>query len=114
MASSTFNLTRDYSIERGACFSYTLDIDVPTGEYDLSTSSLSGYLYRKWDGKSGPNFTATILVPESGTAMMELSATETSSLSADEYYHEVYVYPSGQCPIRLIQGDAEVWGGGSK
>lgn len=115
MASALFNLTGDYSIERGACFSYTFDINLPTGEYDLTNALVSGFLRRKWDGKVGPNFTATILTPPSGIVNMELTASDTAGLSIDEYQHEVYIYPSGQCPLRLLHSDeVVVWGGGNQ
>jgi hypothetical protein len=44
---------------------------------------------------------------------MALTATQTSSLSLDSYEHEVYIYPpSSGCPVRVLQGDVTVEGGG--
>lgn len=115
MAAGTYNLTGSNAIERGACYSYSIDLATSTGEYTLSGYSVSGYLRRKWDGSFGPDWTATILSTGSGIINLELTAAETSSLSRDSYEQEVFIYPpDGGCPVRIIAGDVEVEGGGFK
>ena len=113
MAAATYNLTGSASIERGACYSYNIDLNFSTGEFDLTNYAVSGFLWRKWDGIAGPTFTATFTGPTSGQVNLALSETQTASLSLDEYTQEVYVYPPNSgCPIRIIEGDVMTIGGG--
>ena len=113
MAAGTYNLTGSYAIERGACYSYSMDLSTSTGEYTLSGYSVSGFLRRKWDGAVGPYWDATITSTGSGIVNMALTATQTSSLTLDDYQHEVYIYPpSSGCPVRVLVGDVTVEGGG--
>ena len=53
MAAGTYNLTGSNAIERGACYSYSVDLNTSTGEYSLSGYGVSGYLRRKWDRDEG-------------------------------------------------------------
>ena len=113
MAAGTYNLTGSNAIQRGACYSYSIDLSTPTGEYSLSGYLVSGYLRRKWDGSFGPNWDATIIDTGSGTINMALTAEKTSQLSYDPYEQEVFIYPpESGCPVRIIQGDVDVEGGG--
>jgi hypothetical protein len=113
MAAGTYNLTGSNAIQRGACYAYSIDLSTSSGEYALSGYAASGYLRRKWDGTLGPNWTATILSTGSGIINMTLTASDTSQLSLDAYEQEVYIYPpSSGCPVRIIQGDVDVEGGG--
>jgi hypothetical protein len=113
MAAGTYNLTGSNAIERGACYSYSVDLSTSTGEYPLSGYSVSGYLRRKWDGAFGPNWTATILSTGSGIINLELDGSQTSQLSYDAYQQEVFIYPPNNgCPIRIIKGDVDVQAGG--
>ncbi len=43
MAAGTYNLTGSNALERGACYSYSVDLSTSTGEYSLSGYSVSGY-----------------------------------------------------------------------
>lgn len=107
-----YNLTGSAAIERGACYSYSIDITASSGEFDLTSYTSSGRLWRKWDGESGPNFTAEITAPTSGVINLSLTASQTASLSLDDYKQEIFVYPTGSgCPIRVIEGDVTVVGG---
>jgi hypothetical protein len=113
MAAGTYNLTGSSAIERGACYSYSIDLSTSTGEYVLSGYNVSGYLRRKWDGTFGPNWSATIVDAGSGIINMTLTAADTASMSYDAYEQEVFIYPpSSGCPVRIIQGDVDVDGGG--
>jgi hypothetical protein len=113
MAAGTYNLTGSNAIQRGACYSYSIDLSTSSGEYTLSGYAVSGYLRRKWDGTFGPDWTATILDTGSGIINMTLTASDTSLLSYDAYEQEVFIYPpSSGCPVRIIQGDVDVEGGG--
>jgi hypothetical protein len=113
MAAGTYNLTGSNSIQRGACYSYSIDLSTSSGEYTLSGYTASGYLRRKWDGAFGPNWDASILSTGSGIINMALTASDTSLLSYDAYEQEVFIYPpDGGCPVRIIQGDVDVEGGG--
>lgn len=113
MAAGTYNLTGSSAIERGACYSYSMDLSTSTGEYTLSGYSVSGFLRRKWDGSLGPYWEATVTSTGSGIVNMALTATQTSSLTLDDYEHEVYIYPpSSGCPVRVLVGDVTVEGGG--
>lgn len=113
MAAGTYNLTGSNAIERGACYSYSVDLSTSTGEYPLSGYGVSGYLRRKWDGAFGPNWTATILSTGSGIINLELDGSQTSQLSYDAYQQEVFIYPPNNgCPIRIIKGDVDVQAGG--
>lgn len=113
MAAGTYNLTGSNAIERGACYSYSVDLSTSTGEYPLSGYGVSGYLRRKWDGAFGPNWTATILSTGSGIVNLELDGSQTSQLSYDTYQQEIFIYPPNNgCPIRIIKGDVDVQAGG--
>jgi hypothetical protein len=113
MAAGTYNLTGSNAIERGACYSYSVDLNTSTGEYSLSGYGVSGYLRRKWDGSFGPNWTATILSTGSGVINLELDGGQTSQLSYDTYEQEIFIYPpSSGCPVRIIKGDVDVQGRG--
>lgn len=113
MGATVYNLTGSSAIDRGACYSYSIDLSTSSGEYTLSGYSASGYLRRKWDGSFGPNFLTNILSTGSGILSIALTATQTSSLSKDSYQQEVFIYPPNNgCPIMLLYGDVEVIGGG--
>lgn len=113
MAAGIFNLTGSYAIERGACYSFTADFDQSTGEYNITDYLISGFTYRKWDDKPGPNFTCTALTPSSGIVEYSYTASQTQEFSLDAYRHESFFYPpSGGCPVRVLQGDIEINGGG--
>ena len=109
-----YNLTGSSAIERGACYSFSMDLSFSTGEFVLSGYAVSGFLRRKWDNSVGPDFNTTITSENSGIASLYLSEAQTSALTIDEYNHEVYLYPplSG-CPTRILEGDVEVKGGGA-
>jgi len=85
MAAGTYNLTGSNAIERGACYSYSIDLSTTTGEYTLSGYAVSGYLRRKWDGSFGPDWTTSILSTGSGIITLSLDAAKTSELSYDSY-----------------------------
>jgi hypothetical protein len=113
MAAGTYNLTGSNAIQRGACYAYSIDLSTSSGEYNLSGYAVSGYLRRKWDGSFGPYWTASILSTGSGIINMSLTASDTSQLSFDPYEQEVFIYPPDSgCPVRIIQGDVDVEGGG--
>ncbi len=107
-----YHLTGSRAIERGACYSYSMDLASSTGEYSLAGYTVTGYLRRKWDGQIGPYWTPTITSEASGIVNLELSASETAELSRDFYQQEIFIYPSGGCPIRVLYGDVDVEGGG--
>lgn len=111
MAAATYNLTGSYSIERGACYSYTFDLGTSSGEFPVSGYSFSGIMRRSWDGQLGPFFSSEILLAASGIVNMSLTASETSSLTLDDYKHEVFAYPATGCPLRILEGTVEVRGG---
>jgi len=113
MGATVYNLTGSSAIDRGACYSYSIDLNTSSGEYPLSGYSASGYLRRKWDGSFGPNFLTNILSTGSGILSVALTAAQTSSLSKDTYQQEVFIYPpNGGCPVMLLYGDVEIVGGG--
>jgi hypothetical protein len=113
MAAGTYNLTGSNAIERGACYSYSIDLSTTTGEYTLSGYAVSGYLRRKWDGSFGPDWTSSILSTGSGIITLSLDAAKTSELSYDSYEQEIFIYPPNSgCPVRIIKGDVDIQGGG--
>jgi hypothetical protein len=113
MAAGTYNLTGSQAIERGACYSYSIDLSTSSGEYNLSGYAVSGYLRRKWDGSFGPNWEAVIVDTGSGIINLTLTASQTSQLSSDAYEQEIFIYPPASgCPVRIIQGDVYIEGGG--
>ena len=111
MAAATYNLTGSYAVERGSCYSYTFDLGTSSGEFPITGYSFSGIMRRTWDGSLGPNFTAEILSEASGVVNMSLSASQTSSMTLDQYAHEVFGYPNDGCPIRILEGYIDVKGG---
>jgi hypothetical protein len=115
MGATVYNLTGSSAIDRGACYSYSIDLSTSSGEYTLSGYSASGYLRRKWDGTFGPNLSTNILSTGSGILNVSLTAAQTSSLSKDYYEQEIFIYPPNNgCPIMLLYGDVDVIGGGAQ
>ena len=112
MAAATYNLTGQYAIERGACYSYTFDLGTSSGEYPITGYTFTGVMRRSWDGQIAPYFSGEILSATSGIVNMSLTASQTSLLTLDSYSHEVYGYPPTGCPVRLLNGNVEVLGGG--
>lgn len=112
MAAGNYSLTGSYAIERGACYSFTFDVNTSSGEYPISGYSVSGYIYRKWDKNLETYWTSNIASEASGIVSMSLNSDETSSLSYDMLEHEIFlVPPSGGCPVRILYGDIDVIGG---
>lgn len=111
MAAGIYSLTGNSAIERGACYSFTFDVNSASGEYPLSGYSVSGFIYRKWDKNLEKNWTAEITSESEGVVSMSLTATETAGLSLDPLEHEIYIYPPTGCVTKILYGDIDVVGG---
>ena len=111
MAAGLYSLTGNSAIERGACYSFTFDVNSASGEYPLSGYSVSGFIYRKWDKNLETNWTSEIISESSGVVAMSLTSTPTSELSFDALEHEIYLYPPTGCTVRILYGDIDVIGG---
>lgn len=111
MPAGLYSLTGSSAIERGACYSFTFDVNSSSGEYPLSGYSVSGFIYRKWDKTLEANWTSEITSESSGVVAMSLTSTQTSELSLDVLEHEVYLYPPTGCAVRILYGDIDVTGG---
>jgi len=109
---SVYSLTGSSAIERGACTSFSFDLDTSSGEFSLSGYAVSGWIRRKWDKNPEVNWTTEILSTGSGLVNMTLTAAQTSALSLAPLEHEIFIYPPASgCPIRIIEGDIDVKGG---
>lgn len=109
---SIYSLTGSSAIERGACVSFSFDLDTSSGEFSLSGYSVSGIVRRKWDKNLETTWTTEILSTGSGLVNMTLTAAQTSALSLAPLEHEIFIYPPASgCPIRIIEGDIDVKGG---
>lgn len=111
MAAGLYSLTGNSAIERGACYSFTFDVNTSSGEYPLSGYSVSGYIYRKWDKTPETMWNSQVTSEAEGVVSMSLTATETAGLSLDSLEYEVYLYPSSGCSTRILYGDIDVIGG---
>lgn len=112
MAAGLYNITGSNAIERGACYSFTADINGSTGEYSLSGYSASGYINRKWDKFLESDWAVDILTPESGIVQFSLTASQTSQMSLSPLEYEIFLYPpESACPVRILYGDVDIVGG---
>lgn len=113
MAAGTYNLTGSSAIERGADYSFTLDLNTSSGEYSLSGKLVSGYIYRSWDRSLEVNWNTAVLSLASGTMQFSLSGSQTSNLSLAPMFHEIFVYDTGSnTSTKVLNGDVMVVGGG--
>lgn len=113
MAAGLYSLTGSNYIERGADYSFSLDINTSSGEYSLSGKLVSGMIYRSWDRSLEAYWNTTILSAVSGTVQFDLSGVQTANLSLAPMYHEIFVYDTGaQTATKVIYGDVMVFGGG--
>lgn len=109
---SEYNLTGSSAIERGACATFSFNLDTSSGDFSLSGYSVSGWIRRKWDRNIETTWTSEILSTGSGLVNMTLSAAQTAALSLAPLEHEIYIYPPASgCPLRIIEGEIEVRGG---
>lgn len=111
MAAGLYSLTGNSSIERGACYSFSFDVNTSSGEYPLSGYSASGYIYRKWDKNLEKMWTSQITSESQGIVTLSLTADETSTLSFDSLEYETYLYPPTGCSTRILYGDIDIVGG---
>ena len=112
MAAGLYSLTGASAIERGANYSFTIDINSPTGDYPISGYGVSGFITRKWDNSPETNWFAEILSPASGVIQLSLTPDQTSGLSLAPLQYETYLYPpSGGSIVRILYGDIMVLGG---
>lgn len=112
MSAANYSLTGSSSVERGACSTFSFDLDTSSGQFPISGYVISGFIRRKWDKNLETTWNAEILSTGSGLVNMTLTAAQTSTLSLAPLEHEIFIYPpSSGCPIRIIEGDIEVRGG---
>ena len=96
---SVYNFTGSSAIQRGACATFSFDLDTSSGEFSLSGYAVSGFIRRKWDKYLETNWSAEILSTTSGLVNMTLTAAQTSALSLAPLEHEIFIYPpSSGCP----------------
>ena len=109
---SSYNLTGSSAIERGACSSFSFNLDTSSGEFPISGYLVSGFIRRQWDKNLETTWNSEILSTGSGLVNMTLTTDQTSRLSLAPLEHEIFIYPpmSG-CPLRIIDGEIEVKGG---
>lgn len=109
---ATYSLTGSSAIERGACSTFSFNLDSSSGEYPISGYLVSGFIRRKWDKNLETTWNAEILSTGSGLVNMTLTATQTAALSLAPLEHEIFIYPPASgCPLRIIEGDIDVKGG---
>lgn len=109
---SNYSLTGSSAIERGACVTFSFDLNTSSGEYPLVDYGVSGFVRRKWDKNLETMWTSEILSTGSGLVNMTLTATQTAALSLAPLEHEIFIYPPASgCPLRIIEGDIDVRGG---
>lgn len=109
---ATYSLTGSSAIERGACSTFSFNLDSSSGEYPISGYLISGFIRRKWDKNLETTWNAEILSTGSGLVNMTLTATQTAALSLAPLEHEIFIYPPASgCPLRIIEGDIDVKGG---
>jgi len=109
--SASFHLTGDRTIERGAAYSWSFDLNTSTGEFPISGYAISGWIQRKWDKNPETTWTSEILSTGSGLVNMSLTALQTENLSLAPLEHQVYIYPPNSGTLRIIKGDVDVDGG---
>lgn len=113
MAAGIYSLTGSRVIERGADYSFTMDVNTSTGEYPLSGKLVSGYIYRNWDRSLEKNWTAEILSEASGIVQFSLLGSQTSQLSLDPMFHEIFIFDTGNSTAtKVLEGEIMVVGGG--
>lgn len=113
MAAGIYSLTGSRVIERGADYSFTMDVNTSTGEYPLSGKLVSGYIYRNWDRNFEKNWNAEILSEASGIVQFSLSGSQTAQLSLDPMFHEIFIFDtSSNTATKVLEGEIMVVGGG--
>lgn len=110
MAAEYF-LTGSRTIERGATYSWSFDLNTSTGEFPLSGYLVSGYIQRKWDKNLETIWTSQITSTGSGLVNMSLTAAQTTNLSLAPLEQQIYIYPPNSGALRIIKGDINVEGG---
>lgn len=113
MAAGLYSLTGSNFIERGADYSFTLDLNTSSGEYPLSGKLVSGMIYRSWDRSLETYWNTTVLSEASGTVRFHLSGSQTSALSLAPMFQEIFVYDTGlNTSTKVLYGDVMIYGGG--
>ncbi len=113
MAAGIYSLTGSRVIERGADYSFTMDVNTSTGEYPLSGKLVSGYIYRAWDRLLEKNWNTEVLSQASGIVQFSLSGSQTAQLSLAPLFHEIFIFDTGNnTATKVLEGEIMVVGGG--
>ena len=111
MGAANYFLTGSRTIERGAAYSWSFDLNTSSGEYGLSGYLISGYIQRSWDKNLEATWTSTILSTGSGTVNMSLTAEQTANLSNAPLEQQIYIIPPNTGTLRIIKGEIIPEGG---
>jgi hypothetical protein len=106
-----FNLTGSLVIERGAAYSWSFNLDTPSGEYDLVGYVVSGYIQRTWDKYMETPWNAEIISTTSGIVNMTLTPEQTAGLSLAPLEHQIYIIPPNTGTVRILKGNIIPEGG---
>lgn len=112
MSAGNYSLTGSRTIERGAVYSWSFNIDSSSGEeYPLSGYLISGYIQRAWDKNIEATWNAEIISAASGTVNMSLTAEQTANLSNAPLEQQIYIIPPNTGTLRIIKGEIIPEGG---
>ena len=112
MSAGNYSLTGSRTIERGAVYSWSFNIDSSSGEeYPLSGYLISGYIQRTWDKNIEATWNAEIVSAVSGAVNMGLPAEPTANLSNAPLEQQIYIIPPNTGTLRIIKGEIIPEGG---
>lgn len=105
-------LVTGISIERGTCFDWI--IDITSGDngdpYDLTDTEVTGRISRTFDNEVQAYFDCQITNATGGVLNLSLNAEQTNNLDLAPCYWDLFVGPSGECPIKLLTGPVYISG----